>query len=152
EQELVDRLTLLTDRYRKKGDQFYTPGYPLPARRLAYLGGGGETGLLQQFRDIKDVSQAIREMNQRNMEDASFDARRTAAASLYGFTAGLLAVAVLAGLLAWSTIQATLRPIQDVTRSVRAIGAGDLDQSVPVLTHDELGELADSFNRMARQL
>src|SRR5204863_8358608 len=45
-----------------------------------------------------------------------------------------------------------LAPIHYVTRSAVAIDAGDLDQSVPVPARDELGELAQSFNRMARQL
>src|SRR5207249_2821786 len=91
-------------------------------------------------------------MNQRHMEEASLEARQTATASLYGFAAGLLVTALLAGLLAWSTIRSILAPIQAVTRSARAIGAGDLDQSVPVPARDELGELAEAFNRMARQL
>ena len=29
---------------------------------------------------------------------------------------------------------------------------GDYDQVVPVVTHDELGELADAFNAMARRI
>src|SRR5262249_55809447 len=49
-------------------------------------------------------------------------------------------------------IRSILRPIQAVTRSARSIGAGDLNQALPVLRHDELGELAEAFNSMARQL
>src|SRR5207247_6047351 len=39
-----------------------------------------------------------------------------------------------------------------VTTSAKAIGLGDLDQVIPVPSRDELGELAEAFNRMARQL
>jgi signal transduction histidine kinase len=152
EQEAVDRLVELTLFYRTKGDVFFSPGRPVEMRKKDYLGEKGKGGLLQQFHAIKEVSGAIREMNQRNMEEASEDARATSRASLFGFAAGLLVAAALAGLLAWNTIRRILAPIRDLTRSAVAIGAGDLDQSVPVPARDELGELAQSFNRMARQL
>ncbi len=43
-------------------------------------------------------------------------------------------------------------PIRAVTESAAAIGAGNLDQLVPIISGDELGQLASSFNNMARQL
>ncbi len=48
--------------------------------------------------------------------------------------------------------RSVLRPIQLVTRATRELGEGNLDQTVPVVSHDELGELALAFNRMAAQL
>jgi signal transduction histidine kinase len=45
-----------------------------------------------------------------------------------------------------------LQPIQAVTQSALGIGRGNLDQVVPVTSRDELGELAEAFNVMARQL
>ncbi len=45
-----------------------------------------------------------------------------------------------------------LKPIQTLTQAARAIGHGNLDQTVPVLSNDELGELAVTFNKMAAQL
>lgn len=45
-----------------------------------------------------------------------------------------------------------LRPIQTLTNAAREIGQGNLDQTVPVLSADELGELAGTFNKMASQL
>ena len=41
--------------------------------------------------------------------------------------------------------------VRAVTESATAIGAGDLNQVVPVTSDDELGRLADAFNTMARQ-
>jgi signal transduction histidine kinase len=54
--------------------------------------------------------------------------------------------------LAWQTIRAILRPIHEITESAVAIGQGNLHQIVPVTTRDELGQLANAFNTMARQL
>lgn len=45
-----------------------------------------------------------------------------------------------------------LQPLISVTSSIRQVGEGNLDQTVPVLSQDELGVLATSFNRMAAQL
>ena len=45
-----------------------------------------------------------------------------------------------------------LKPIQTLTNAAREIGHGNLDQTVPVLSNDELGELAITFNKMAAQL
>ena len=45
-----------------------------------------------------------------------------------------------------------LQPIQLLTRATRDLGEGRLDQPVPVITRDELGELARAFNQMAAQL
>lgn len=45
-----------------------------------------------------------------------------------------------------------LEPLMSVTSSIRQVGEGNLDQTVPVLSNDELGVLATSFNQMAAQL
>src|SRR4029077_1652264 len=109
-------------------------------------------GLEDTFKEIKDVSHQILQLNEDNMVQASRAARETANRSLLGFGAGRAAAVVLAAALAWRTIRFVLRPIQAVTRSALAIGAGNLDQVVPVRSHDELGQLPEAFNPMARQL
>jgi signal transduction histidine kinase len=150
EGELVKQLTGLTSDYRALGDDFYKLP-PKDARRHdAYF--NKEHGLYQTFLRIKEVSGEILRINQQNMEDAARDAKGTAANSLLYFGLGLGAAVVLAGILAWYNSRAILRPISAVTRSAQAIGAGNLDQVVPVLARDELGQLADAFNVMARQL
>jgi len=45
-----------------------------------------------------------------------------------------------------------LNPLRSLTASIKEVGEGNLDQTVPVLSKDELGLLAESFNRMAAQL
>jgi signal transduction histidine kinase len=45
-----------------------------------------------------------------------------------------------------------LEPLMSVTSSIQQVGEGNLDQTVPVLSQDELGILATSFNQMASQL
>lgn len=50
------------------------------------------------------------------------------------------------------TTRWVIRPILRLNAAARAMATGQLDQTVPIQTNDELGELAASFNRMAEQL
>jgi signal transduction histidine kinase len=149
EADLVKRLAALTDAYQKKGDAFYALPANDPQRHKDYFDPGG---LLDVFKEIKDVSGAILHLNEKGMRDDSENAKATARGALFGFGTGLAALFVLAGLLAWWTIRSVLYPIRAVTQSALGIGRGDLNQVVPVLSHDELGQLAEAFNGMARQL
>ena len=151
ERERVERLMSLTEEYRQRGDDFFADGVTQGVREEKYYG-AGQRGLLQCFRDIKNVAREIREMNQRNMEQASSKALHTASVSEICLIVALVVTTALATLLIWTTTRSILRPIQEVTQSAIAIGAGNLNQAVPVVSHDEMGQLAEAFNRMSRQL
>jgi len=58
-------------------------------------------------------------------------------------------LSLLLGLLLTRTLT---RPIRELTAASQAIAAGDLGQSVPVRSRDELGELAAAFNQMSSDL
>jgi signal transduction histidine kinase len=45
-----------------------------------------------------------------------------------------------------------VRPIESIQIAAAKIGSGELDQQIVVSSNDELGALADEFNRMAAQL
>ncbi len=61
---------------------------------------------------------------------------------------------IIAGVLIISFVTAVmLRPLHEVTRATRALAQGDLHQRVPVSgSADEIGELGESFNTMARRI
>jgi signal transduction histidine kinase/HAMP domain-containing protein len=151
EAELVDRLVELTRRYRQQGDQFYARPAGAAERARDYFG-RDPPGLLSLFRQIKEVSGEILRINQDNMKEASQDAQATAHASLVGFGGGLLAAALSAAWLAWRLTRVILRPIAAVTDAAVAVGAGQLHLTLPVVGGDELGRLAEAFNRMTGQL
>ena len=60
--------------------------------------------------------------------------------------------AVLALLIAVVLQRQVLRPLARLTQSIRALGEGHRGAPLPVERRDELGELAEAFNRMAEQL
>ncbi len=66
----------------------------------------------------------------------------------------LLAMFVNAGVgvITYAVVARILRPIATLTKAAEAIAAGDDDHPVAVLSRDEFGELARSFNRMQQQL
>jgi class 3 adenylate cyclase len=69
--------------------------------------------------------------------------------------AGLVAVGVTAAVSMWLSLvlaDAVSGPIADLRDATRAVGAGDLGVRVPVVSTDETGELAASFNAMVTGL
>lgn len=67
---------------------------------------------------------------------------------IYG-TAIALAVTAVLGVLLARTIAG---PIREVTRKAALMAAGDFEQSISVRSSDEVGQLAEMFNHLARQL
>ncbi|MBX6313295.1 MAG: HAMP domain-containing protein [Isosphaeraceae bacterium] len=148
EQEMVDRLATLYGRYIALTDRFLA----LPPERKAERTRLYFTQLLPTFRDIKREADAVLALNQKNMEDENQRARRAAAVSIRLMVLALLAAVAVATGVALVLSRSILEPIRAVTRGARAMARGDLDQVVPVLTRDELGELAGAFNAMARTI
>jgi PAS domain S-box-containing protein len=64
--------------------------------------------------------------------------------------AGFLVVALAGG--AWMYRRMLLAPISGLVRGTQAVTEGDLNVRIPVRSSDELGMLADSFNRMTQQI
>jgi len=66
--------------------------------------------------------------------------------------AGMVIALLISAYAGYQISRSILRPIQSLTRASRELGEGKLDQPVPVITRDELGELGLAFNKMAAQL
>jgi signal transduction histidine kinase len=65
----------------------------------------------------------------------------------------IVVVALLAaGGLGFLMARRIVKPIEEIAETARAINAGDLSRRVVVKSRDELGVLADAFNRMTLQL
>nr|WP_318783734.1 diguanylate cyclase [Plantactinospora soyae] len=63
---------------------------------------------------------------------------------------GVLLAGALAALAAWRLARSTTRPLTELARAADRVADGDLAARVPVRAPDEVGRLADSFNRMTR--
>lgn len=82
--------------------------------------------------------------------EAPFLAVRTDMMLSFLLVAGL-AVVVLMGL-TYGITRNTIRPLEEMAAATRRIAQGDLDTRVQVRAHDEIGQLAASFNQMLDSL
>jgi signal transduction histidine kinase len=78
---------------------------------------------------------------------AAVDSARTT------LTAGVPAVALLIGVIAWFAVSRSLRPVEAIRAEVAEIGAHDLSRRVPApRTGDEIARLAGTMNTMLARL
>lgn len=102
----------------------------------------------------KAVSDAgrLRELTFRSTQTASL-ASRDRATRATGIVLGVSVVALgVSTFAALYLARAVVRPIRELTDSVEALRRGEFDRRVRVTSTDELGLLAEGFNRMAETL
>ena len=63
----------------------------------------------------------------------------------------VLAMLLAVGAAVW-LLRSKLQPLCDLVRQAEALGAGDLSARLNVSSHDEIGQLARSFNQMGEAL
>jgi two-component system, NtrC family, sensor histidine kinase KinB len=146
EAELAQKVKESHERYTARAETFWTTPDPA-ARREMYF-----SEMLPLFTEIKNTAQEIIRINQENMSQADREARKLAAEStrymIFAIVAGIGGAIFFAARLQGSI----LRPIRALTAVSKELGEGKLDQVVPVSSQDELGQLADTFNKMATKL
>src|ERR1700752_3570579 len=121
------------DRYRV-GDQ-------IPSSRVAL----GEP--ITQDAAVVGILVPVRVPFQGNPREVEF-IQRTNRLLLFGALIGAV-IALLLGIFLSRTLT---RPIRELTQAIHAVSEGDLSQQVPVRSNDELGELAQAFNKMSAEL
>jgi two-component system, NtrC family, sensor histidine kinase KinB len=146
EQELANNAKNLHERYAGRAQEFWGMK-DIAARRSTYFG-----EMLPTFTEIKDTAQEIIRINQENMVAADHAARNLSARSTRYMAFAALAGMVGAIFFAARLQRSILQPIQTLTSVSKELGDGKLDQVVPVIGQDELGQLADAFNKMAAKL
>jgi NtrC-family two-component system sensor histidine kinase KinB len=146
EGELAAGIKRSEERYQLLAKTFWGIS-DLEARRNMYF-----SQLLPLFTEIKNNAQEVIRINQENMVEADHRARSLSADSTHTMVLLLGFGVVLATSLAFGLQRAILKPIQTLTTVSKEMGEGKLDQVVPVQSKDELGQLADAFNKLAAKL
>jgi signal transduction histidine kinase len=85
-------------------------------------------------------------------EQAQLQALATGNAMTAMVVGATLAVALVTSAIAAAVTRRVTRPIVQLTETAAWMARGDLNQSVPVTRKDEIGVLAQAFNRMAAEL
>jgi signal transduction histidine kinase len=102
--------------------------------------------------DIRQTAGRILDLNQQNMVAANDAARRQSGSASRYMVMALLAGLGVAAAVTYALSRSITQPVQALTESARQLGAGNLDQHVPVQSNDELGMMAEAFNKMAAKL
>ncbi len=104
------------------------------------------------FESVKNNAQAVLDLNQDAINQASDRAKnqaRRATTNAVLVTAGAFVLALFFSL---RMIRVSLAPLRSLARQSEEIGAGHWNQRIELHRNDEIGALADSFNKMAEQL
>jgi two-component system, NtrC family, sensor histidine kinase KinB len=133
--------------YLNAAAKFFALSPSDPARRTLY-----SDQLLPLFTQIKETAGHILEINQQNMIEANNEARRQSQAASRYMIGTLLAGFIIAAAVTYLLARSIIQPIQSLTESAQQLGEGNLDQHVPVQFHDEMGLLAEAFNKLAARL
>jgi NtrC-family two-component system sensor histidine kinase KinB len=124
----------------------------LAAAASAVDNAGNSAALTPPLGELLASAAFIQSLNERAMSQKDLRARETARRSTRVMLLAMAAALPLALFFGFRLGTAVLRPIQRLTESARELGEGNLDQVLPVPSHDELGQLADAFNKMAGKL
>ena len=92
--------------------------------------------------------QQVSVMAQLPVSEALAEARNTLVSTIVVIAATLL---VALGLI-YVVVRQIVRPVQQLATTALAVSAGDYSQTAPVLTNDEIGHLATTFNTMTAQI
>lgn len=147
EEHLANQIRSLHEKYLGLAHQFLAMKPGDATRRALYF-----NQLLPTFTAVKETADKILEINQQNMVDANNAARQQSRKSSRLMMIAIAGSFVIAGTVSYFMARSLTRPIQALTDSAQQLGEGNLDQVVSVSTQDEVGKLADAFNKMAAKL
>ncbi|WZO99299.1 ATP-binding protein [Isosphaeraceae bacterium EP7] len=148
EEELAEEIAARYAEYLALSEEFFAiPPVETARRTRLYFG-----RILPEFKRIKDRADDVLRLNQRNMEDMDRRARASASSAVRWMVLAVAGSAIVATLIAVQLSRSILEPIRGVTDAARSMARGNLEQVVPVLSRDELGELASAFNTMAHTI
>jgi len=147
ERELTDKLVESWDTYRSELETFLQMPETGAARREFF-----RTRLLPNADAVLDAAQQIIDINLNNMISADGQVRHQAAETNRDVIVLVLAGTILAMIFVIVIGPSVLRPISNLTRSVKEIQQGNLDLVVKARSGDEIGQLAEAFNEMTSTL
>ena len=104
------------------------------------------------FARVREACSELRNLNEETMYAASVRAGNVARRAIWSTALVAASALIVALLFSVFLAERIVGPIRRFMEASRKISSGDYAVQVPVETADELGRLADEFNRMATQL
>ncbi len=108
--------------------------------------------MMPDFVNAKKELKLLSQLNEKAMLDSKKLATKNAKSSMY-LVLGLSIFTIIGGYFASRFFSNKfLMPIYSLTKTMRLVRAGDLNQQANIISEDEIGELANEFNNMTRRL
>jgi signal transduction histidine kinase len=148
EQEQADELDRQMRKYLASAQKFFS----LPPDKKAERVNLYFDELEPTFDKIRRADDQVLILNQDNMTAMDLRARTNARNSVRLMIGALLFAVLVSVSAALLMSRRIVAPIHSLTDGARAMAKGALDQLVPAVSRDELGELTSAFNEMARTL
>jgi NtrC-family two-component system sensor histidine kinase KinB len=147
EKKEIAKLAALAASYETKARAFLlTHGAPTEADRATARELGAET--FQMVGQADSLGLAHEKAQSASSDDVGANINET----IRLLMVLMIFACVVAIVASMGLTRGLLNPLASMSKSIQLVGEGDLDQTLPVLSRDELGMLATSFNRMAAQL
>jgi len=147
EKEQVGKLTDAYKTYEKQAQVFLRlPDQPNEAWRTTAHELGVNTA------QLLDMADQLALAHEQGIKTGTHDTHDTVVGTVRSLILLMITAATVAIYASMRLSRGLLDPLVSVTSSIRQVGEGNLDQMVPVLSKDELGVLAITFNQMAAQL
>jgi PAS domain S-box-containing protein len=107
---------------------------------------------LPAFTRIRQLCADLQGINQENMMNADTVTEREATRAIVSVSAFTLVAALMAIVFASVTLRSVLSPIDRLKDEIGRISEGRLDEDIQITSADELGSLAQEFQRMVNAL
>ncbi|MGC3956408.1 MAG: ATP-binding protein [Verrucomicrobiota bacterium] len=133
--------------FRFVGAEMLNPDAPRPEQRALY-----DNQIVPKTLAINLLLDRVRDAIKENIFATAKTIQRINRTITSLLVLGLVIALLISAYASFKLGKAILNPIQTLTNAAREIGQGNLEQTVPVISTDELGELAVTFNKMAAQL
>jgi signal transduction histidine kinase len=101
---------------------------------------------------MRAAARTLSDVNEKDVESSYDTAKRGAQGAFYRSVAITLGALLLALLFALRMMRLAITPLTLLARQAEAISAGNFEERVDVRRTDEIGALAESFNKMAARL
>src|SRR6266436_5122065 len=111
-----------------------------------------EKSIVPRVLKMNAVLDKIRDLNHRAILATSQNLQQITAKVTRLMVIGMVIALIISAYACYQLSRSILQPIQSLTEATRELGEGNWGQPVPVVSRDELGELAVAFNKMAAQL
>ena len=101
---------------------------------------------------LRELCFELFQVNQTTMINAEVRTHSIASQTAYGMMIVSIVTLILSIIATAWFIKVVITPAEELTETVRQIGAGKLDLKIDVLSNDEIGQLSREFNKMTERL